>query len=292
MMVFSWLNHVNQEYFRVPMLLFPHAKINLGLNVLRKRIDGFHDIETVMVPIPLTDALEVTREGSVPNGEVDYHRTGSEIPGSKEEDLCVKAFRAISGIGILPGIRMHLHKAIPLGGGLGGGSSDGALALSIINTVTGAGLTDEQLAELATGLGSDCPFFLRQGVQLSTGRGEVLRPIGLDLAGLWLLLVNPGIQVSTAEVYKHTHPSGRSIDLERALINHPLEEWRSLASNMMEEYATVRYPVIGAALKRMEELGAPHFAMSGSGATVFGLFRECPQKTNWPTDHRTWLMQL
>ncbi|MBL0128233.1 MAG: 4-(cytidine 5'-diphospho)-2-C-methyl-D-erythritol kinase [Flavobacteriales bacterium] len=274
------------------MLLFPHAKINLGLNVVRKRTDGFHDIETVMVPIPLTDALEVIRDGSVPNGEAHYDRTGLQIPGTKEEDLCFKAFRAISKVKAIPGIRMHLHKSIPLGGGLGGGSSDGAHALSAINTCIGAGLANEQLAELSLDLGSDCPSFLHHGIQLSTGRGEVLRTIDLDLSGLWLLLVNPSVHVPTTEVYHNTRPSGRSVDLERELIDHPLEEWRSRAPNMMEEYVAVRYPEVGAALKKMEELGAPHFAMSGSGATIFGLFRERPRKMDWPADHRTWLLRL
>jgi 4-diphosphocytidyl-2-C-methyl-D-erythritol kinase len=264
------------------MLIFPHAKINLGLNVVRKRADGYHDIETVMVPIPLTDALEVIMDPDLAVGQLEYTRSGLDIPGLPEKDLCVKAHQLLSLGKRLPGLRMHLHKRVPLGAGLGGGSSDGTHALMAIDRLLQLQTSTNDLHGLAAQLGSDCPFFLNNSVQLATGRGELLRAVDLNLQGHWLLLVNPGVHVPTSEAYAQVIPSERSFDLYRALTEEPMERWRELAPNIMEEPVVRNYAVVGEVLQRMKVLGAVHYAMSGSGATVFGIFREQPPSANWP----------
>lgn len=274
------------------MLLFPHAKINLGLNVVRKRADGYHDIETVMVPIPLTDALEVVVDPQVAAGQVFYTRSGLEIPGTSQDDLCMKAHRKLSERTRLPGLRMHLHKRIPAGAGLGGGSSDATHVLMAIDRLLQLQTAVSELQAIASQLGSDCPFFLNGNVQLATGRGEILRAVDLDLDGLWLLLVNPAIHVPTSEAYANVTPTGRSFDLDRTMTSEPLGRWREVAPNVMEQAVVKNYPAVGEALERLKALGPSHYAMSGSGATIFGIFREHPPATDWPKDFTAWTFRL
>ncbi|WKZ66551.1 MAG: 4-(cytidine 5'-diphospho)-2-C-methyl-D-erythritol kinase [Flavobacteriales bacterium] len=274
------------------MVVFPQAKINLGLNVVRKRDDGYHEIETVIVPIPLHDALEAVVAPDVEPGRVSYGRSGLVVDGAVESDLVMRAHAALARIRDLPGLRMHLHKCIPMGGGLGGGSSDGAHALKLLDALLGLGCSPDELHALATGLGSDCPFFLQRGACLATGRGEVLMPIPLDLSGWWLVLVNPGIHVPTSEVYRHTAPTGRTLDLVAALQQHPAEEWRQVAPNVMEDHVFRTWPAIHALRDALLDAGAAHAAMSGSGASVFGLFRSEPPILSWPQGHVQWVLRL
>jgi 4-diphosphocytidyl-2-C-methyl-D-erythritol kinase len=258
------------------MITFPHAKVNLGLHVLRLRPDGYRDMESVLLPIPLHDALEVVVDPGLPAGEVVMVRTGRPVPGDPQLDLCVKAAKALGRDRVLPGLRVHLHKEIPIGAGLGGGSSDGAHALALINEQLQLGVPNEELALLAAGLGSDCPFFLRQDAQLATGRGEVLKPVTLDLSGWWLMLLNPGIHVSTAQVYAHTPLAPATCDLRAVVQNTPPEEWTGRVVNVMEEYVLRTYPEVQHALDKVTRTGAVYSAMSGSGSSVFGLFRHRP----------------
>ena len=164
------------------MILTPHAKINLGLQVLRLRLDGYRDIRTVMLPIPLRDALEVVVDPNVATGTCVLSHSGRLIPGEARQDLCLKAVHALAGIRDLPGLRMHLHKAIPIGGGLGGGSSDGAHALLLLDQLLDLKLDRRTLRTLAAGLGSDCAFFLEDSPQLAEGRGEKLTPVTLHVS--------------------------------------------------------------------------------------------------------------
>lgn len=265
------------------MILFPPAKINLGLNVVRKRADGFHDIETVMIPIPLHDILEVVVDRGVPKGRLEFTRTGLGIPGDKENDLCVKAVAAMRRLDPLPGLRIHLHKVIPTGAGLGGGSSDAAHTLLALNNLLQIA-TSEQLHAMATSLGSDVPFFLNAQAQLARGRGEFLEPIDVDLKGVWLIIVNPGIHVPTAEVYRSIIPSERSIDLS-AILSGSSENWQSDLINAMEISVLNKYPMIASIKQKLLDAGAFYSAMSGSGSTVFALFRSEPPNISWPTDH-------
>lgn len=273
------------------MIVFPPAKINLGLNVLRKRPDGFHDIESVLVPVPLTDVLEVVVGPKLSVGAVEFTSSGLPIPGSPETNLCVKAVELLKRERSIPGIRMHLHKVIPTGAGLGGGSSDGAHTLLLLNQLLDMGLEHAVLHSLASELGSDCPFFLSDRPQLAQGRGEQLTPIGLDLKGWWLLLANPGIHVGTAEVYANTRPHDRKASIALALAR-PVELWLNEVKNDMEDYVCSTYTAVRQLRDSLLAQGATYAAMSGSGSSVFGLFRTEPKFDPGTQDVMVWKMLL
>ncbi len=279
-------------YVRRSMLVFPHAKINLGLHVLRLRSDGYRDIATALVPIPLCDALEAIVDPSLEAGELIFTRSGLAVPGAPEEDLCVKAHGALRQGHELPGLRMRLHKAIPIGAGLGGGSSDGAHTLRLLNDLLGLGGSDAELEAMAASLGSDCAFFLRKGTQLAQGRGEVLTPLPIDLHGWWLLLINPGIHVSTAEVYAHTAIRPAREDLAAMLSDSGPGRWDGRLVNTMEEYVFEAYPEVGRVKELLLSAGAVYAAMSGSGSSAFGLFREKPGSPVLPGGYRAWSLRL
>lgn len=274
------------------MLVFPRAKINLGLHVLRQRTDGYRDIETVMVPIPLHDALEAVIDPRVPNGGLVFTRSGLEVPGDPMQDLCAKAHGLLKAQCAVPGLRLHLHKTIPVGAGLGGGSSDGAYALKLMNELFVLGLGQTDLLEMAAQLGSDCPFFLGDGAQLGTGRGEVLLPLRLYLKGWWLMLINPGIHVNTTEVYANTQPASAQTDLVELVARAKPEEWSGTLVNVMEDYVAEAYPKVAETKQIILETGAAYAAMSGSGSSVFGLFRERPVLPILPTGHHGWVLEL
>ena len=274
------------------MLVFPPAKINLGLHVLRQRPDGYRDIETVMVPIPLHDALEAIVDPKLGEGELAFTRSGLAVPGDPYEDLCVKAHQLLKEHHRMPGLRMHLHKAIPIGAGLGGGSSDGSFALALINRLLSLGLGQTGLQGLAERLGSDCPFFLGSGAQLATGRGEVLRPLELALTGWWMLLINPGVHVGTAEVYSNTVPSSATEDLAELTTRIGPGSWTGRLVNAMEAYVLRAYPIVAETKALIQAQGAVYCAMSGSGSSVFGLFRTRPILPPLPAGHRGWVLAL
>lgn len=273
------------------MLTFPNAKINLGLNVLARRPDGYHAIESVFVPVQLNDVLEVIIAPELGTNELAYTRSGIHIPGELDSDLCSKAVRLLQQGRELPGLRMHLHKAIPLGAGLGGGSSDAAHALRAINTLCRLGLGADELAHHALKLGSDCPFFLHGGACIVRGRGEVLAPVELDLGGHWIVLMNPGIHVSTAEAYRHTIPTGTSWDIEGMLRNGPGPSWSKELPNTMEPWVLTTYPMVGMLKEHLIRMGAYYTAMSGSGSTVFGLFKEEPALPGLPPEVAVWKLR-
>ena len=274
------------------MILFPSAKINLGLNVLRARTDGYHDIESILVPIPLRDVLEAMVMPSGKPNELIFTRTGIPIPGDPEQDLCVKAVRLLQREKELPGLRMHLHKVIPIGAGLGGGSSDGAHTLLLLNNLLQLDLGEERLLALATELGSDCPFFLHHRAQLAEGRGERLSPVDLSLKGYWLMLVNPGVHVSTAEVYANTKPTGVSASWISTVTSTPPKIWRDQVVNVMEDHVFRVHPEIADIKRDLLASGAEYAAMSGSGSSVFGLFSTEPSRINFPQKYRSWILRM
>ena len=273
------------------MLLFPFAKINLGLQVLRKRPDGYHDLRSVLLPIPLCDALEVVVDESFAPGEVQFESSGLPVPGDPAANLCLKAVELVSQQRKLPGLRMHLLKAIPTGAGLGGGSSDGAHTLLLLNQLLSLGLSPEELHAMAARLGSDCPFFLKEQPQVAEGRGEKLTPIGLNLKGHWLVLVNPGIHVSTAEVFQGMQLTSSHADLQQALQGQP-STWPGTVVNDMEAYVFAKHPAIGAIKAELLKHGAVYAAMSGSGSSVFGIFGEQPTVPEFPAACRSWVFPL
>jgi len=257
------------------MIAFPNAKINLGLFITEKRADGFHSIETIFVPIPkLCDILEIIPTQSQKAG-MEFSQSGIAVEGDKSENLCVRAFNILKEHVELPKVAIHLHKQIPMGAGLGGGSADGAFTLELLNKMASNPLPESELAKLALQLGSDCPFFLINKPCFGTGRGEIIEPIDIKTENLYIALVNPGIHVHTGRAYSQSNPQPAPFNL-RLLENFPIEKWEKLVSNDFEKVVFPIHPEIKRLKEKLYELGAVYSSMSGSGSTVYGIFRNPP----------------
>jgi 4-diphosphocytidyl-2-C-methyl-D-erythritol kinase len=255
------------------MILFPPAKINLGLHILFKRQDGYHELETGMVVIPFFDILEI-----IPSDTFHFKQTGLPIPGDISSNLCIKAYELMRQEYNIPAVYIHLRKIIPMGGGLGGGSSNAAYVLKGINSLFSLNLVDARLQELASRLGSDCPFFIKDNPQVATGRGEIVQGISLNLSGHYLKIINAGIHVSTIEAYDGVHFSANSIPL-RDILMLPMSNWKNKLVNDFEKTVFAKYPQLAAIKTKLYSEGAVYAAMSGSGSTLFGLFTRKPKMT-------------
>lgn len=257
------------------MVIFPNAKINIGLNIVARRNDGFHNIETIFYPVnKLCDILEIV---PLPNQNTDitFKQTGLTLNEPDENNLCVKAYHLLKSYTQLPPVSIHLHKQIPFGAGLGGGSSDGSHALALLNSFSPNPLPKEKLLEISLQLGSDCPFFIYNAPCFATGRGEVINPINLDLSGLHILLINPGLHVNTGKAYALSNPKVPEKNLDSAICANRIE-WKNLIFNDFENVVFSIHPEIRSIKESLYNLGAFYAAMSGSGSTVFGLFEEKP----------------
>lgn len=252
------------------MILFPNAKINLGLDIVRKRPDGYHDIETVMMPIPWRDILEIV---PARGEETTLTVSGREVNCPPEKNLVMKAYRALEARVELPAVDIYLRKVIPDGAGLGGGSADAAFTLRGLNELFALDLSDETLAEIASGLGADCPFFIYNRPMLCTGTGTDMEPIDIDLSGLTLAVVKPQVSVPTAEAYSHTSPRLPEVAL-RESIRRPLESWQGVVKNDFEPSVFPSYPSIAAIKSQLLDAGAIYASMSGSGSAVYGIFKD------------------
>ena len=257
------------------MVLFPPAKINLGLHVLGKRPDGYHALESIFLPLSWTDVLEVVVDPNVAAGDMKATFTGLPIPGALDDNLVVKAHRLLADQHDLPGLHLHLRKNLPMGGGMGGGSSDGTFALLAIDEVCELGLSKETLLAHSAKLGSDCPFFVDSAPAMVAGRGEHVTPLGFELPldGIWIVVANPGIHISTAEAFGGLTPMDRTTPWEH-LSTTPLAQWHNLVRNDFECGAVEHHPPIGDLLQKLREAGASYVQMTGSGSTVFGLFHD------------------
>lgn len=261
------------------MISFPNAKINLGLHITYKRKDGYHEIETCMVPIPLYDALEI-----ILDKKPSWNSSGLDIPGEAKDNLILKAEKLLKkDFQGLPALSIHLHKNIPMGAGLGGGSADGAFALKLMNNLFDLHLDDFFLEEYAAELGSDCPFFIENTPKIARGRGEILEPIDLSLKGSYLVLINPGIHVGTKEAYSGVTPSPPKVRLEEVLADR--SRWKAELVNDFEASIFKNHPTIAAIKEKMYSEGAFYAAMSGSGSSVFGLFDKKPENLTWQEDY-------
>jgi 4-diphosphocytidyl-2-C-methyl-D-erythritol kinase len=257
------------------MIVFPNAKINLGLRILRKRPDGFHDLESAFLPVGLTDMLEIVPRSGENTGNTDpLTLTGIPLE-ARENNLCIRALRLMQDKHGIPDVNLHLHKRIPMGAGLGGGSSDGAFTLKALNEMFGLGLDVPVLMEYASKIGSDCPFFIINEPSLGTGRGENLEPLSLDLSGYTLILVLPGITINTAMAYRMISPTEKDQPVKELLRLAP-EEWNGRLVNHFEVPVFEKYPEIGGLKQALYAAGAVYASMTGSGSAVFGLFRESP----------------
>ncbi len=266
------------------MITFPNAKINLGLNVVEKGPDGYHNLETVFYPVRLEDALEVGVGDGAP-GECCLHQSGISIEGSVENNLVVKAYRLLEKTYQLPAMDVYLHKHIPSGAGLGGGSSDAAYMLKAINELVGLNIAPEQLEVYAAMLGADCAFFVRNTPVFAEGIGNIFSSIDFSLHGWYIVLVKPDIFVSTREAFSLIRPQKPEISIKE-IITKPVSEWKGLLVNDFEKSVFAVHPEIEQIRNRLYEQGAVYASMSGSGSSVFGLFTQpCPHCREWfPTD--------
>ncbi len=256
---------MNQSSHR--MIQFPNCKINLGLSILAKRADGYHELETVFYPIAVSDALEI-----LPAANLTMTQTGIAVPGDPAQNLCLKAYHLLKkDFPTLPAVQMHLHKNIPMGAGLGGGSSDGTAALIILNQQFSLGLNDQQLIDYASQLGSDCPFFVYNKACHATGRGEVLTPIHLDLSNYQFLLVHPGVHIATAWAFQQLKPHSKSESIQ-AIIEKPITDWKNYLINDFEAPVFKAEPKLLVIKDQLYQLGAIYASMSGSGSSLFGIF--------------------
>lgn len=252
------------------MIVFPNAKLNLGLNIIRKRNDGFHDLETVFYPLPLYDALEINRNSSTNN--VSFTSSGNIIDTTSENNICYKAYQLLKkDFPTLPPVAIHLHKNIPAGAGLGGGSSDGAFTLNLLNKKFNLGISREKLFDYALQLGSDCPFFILNKPCIAKGRGEILKEISLDISAYKIVIINPGIHISTAKAFQNISPSQNDTVVEN-IIFKPVTEWKNLLVNDFERTVFNECPEIGKIKDTLYNQGALYASMSGSGSTVYALF--------------------
>lgn len=254
------------------MITFPNAKINLGLHITEKRPDGYHNLETVFYPIPLDDALEIHLLNSPSNCKYALHLSGIEVTGKVEDNLVVKAYLLLDKNFQLPPIDIHLFKHIPSGAGLGGGSADAAYMLKLLNERFSLNLTVEQLERYAATLGADCAFFIRNQPTFAEGIGNIFSPIPLSLTGYQLVVVKPDIFVSTREAFSQIKPHRPEYSLRESL-SHPIEEWKESVVNDFEASVFPQYPAIKEIKKELYRQGAAYASMSGSGSSVFGLFK-------------------
>ncbi|ADV44164.1 4-(cytidine 5'-diphospho)-2-C-methyl-D-erythritol kinase [Bacteroides helcogenes] len=253
------------------MLVFPNAKINLGLNITEKRPDGYHNLETIFYPVFVEDALEVNVMNSG-SGKHHLHQSGLEIAGETEQNLVVKAYKILDEKYNLPPIDIHLFKHIPSGAGLGGGSADAAFMLKLLNEKFHLGLKPQELEEYAARLGADCAFFIKNEPVYAEGIGNIFSPVSLSLRGFRIWLVKPDIFVSTKDAFAQIKPHRPDVSL-KTIIQHPIEEWKELMANDFEESVFPQFPAIKEVKEEMYRQGAIYASMSGSGSSVYGIFK-------------------
>ena len=258
------------------MLTRPIAKINLGLNVVEKRPDGYHNLETVFYPVQIEDALEVyPMDPEFPSEyDCDLKVTNITIDGDEQRNLVVRAYNLLKAdFPTLPRIHAHLYKGIPTQAGMGGGSSDCGFMITLLNDMFKLGLTQQQMIDYAARLGADCAFFILNRPCYAEGIGEKLQPINLDLKGWYLSLVRPDIPVSTREAFALIKPHHPEVNC-REVVKQPVESWRDALVNDFEGSVFAVHPELGAVKDRLYDLGATYAAMSGSGSTLFALSRQ------------------
>lgn len=250
------------------MILFPHAKINIGLHCLYKRVDGYHELESYMHPVPIFDILEITE-----SKEFEYYQSGIPIDYNGQPSLCEQAYELMNSRFKIQPVHIHLRKQIPIGAGLGGGSSDASFTLRGLQQIFNLNLNIEQLIELAAELGSDCPFFIKDQGSLVLGRGERIVDFSVDLKSVFIVVCNPGIHISTQIAFQGIVPKNPLTDLKSSL-SAPKSLWSSTIKNDFEEHICCEYPIIATEIKLLYDQGAFFASLSGSGSTFFGLFED------------------
>lgn len=271
------------------MISYPNAKINLGLNVLRKRSDGYHDIESVFYPVPWCDILEIVPRKGL--GQVMFSSSGIDIPSEGKPNLCEQVYQHFSDEFGIASVKIHLHKMVPIGAGLGGGSADAAFCAVMLNDLFDLDLSASQLEEIVSRVGSDCPFFVQNKPAYVTGRGDVLQSIDLNLNGLWICLVNPNIHIGTHEAYSGIKANVPELSLTESL-NNSISCWHAKVKNDFENSIFSNHPEIEKIKTNLLASGAVYASMTGSGSTVFGLFETKPEQLDLPESYTTKIIRL
>lgn len=264
------------------MICFPNAKINLGLNIINRRPDGYHSIETIFYPVPITDALEI-----IPSEKDSFSQIGIPLDTTDENNLVIKALHKLREHHPVPPLEIHLLKAIPFGAGLGGGSADAAFMLKLVNSFCKLNISDEELGKIATTIGADCPFFIRNTPVFATGIGTIFSPVELSLKGYHFCLVKPDISVSTPKAYSMVTPKTPSVRLTE-IIKYPIEKWKEFMVNDFEMSVFKQFPEIRNIKDFLYAAGAIYAAMSGSGSSVFGIFKEKTSLSEKFPDYYVW----
>lgn len=255
------------------MIAFPNAKINIGLNITGRRFDGYHNLETIFYPVQICDAIE-----AIEVEKLTFSASGIPIPGNVDENLCLKAYNMISADRKLPPIAIHLHKHVPIGAGLGGGSSDAAFFIRLLNDKFEIGLSEQQQSAYAEKLGADCAFFLKNKPVFAFEKGDRFEDIDLDLSAYFIAVVTPPVHVSTGEAYRGVKPHPSQGQLKE-LVKLPPSEWKNHIRNDFEQSVFKNHPSIRGIKADLYDAGAEYASMSGSGSSVYGIFR---QKTELP----------
>lgn len=268
------------------MVVFPNAKINIGLDILSRRTDGYHDIETVFYPVGLCDILEI-----VTSGKMEFFQTGIVVQGSDSDNLCIRARELFGKKHRIPSVSIHLHKIIPTGAGLGGGSSDAAFTLKVLRDMFIPEIPDSLLADYACELGSDCPFFIFNKPLFASGRGNEFRDIDLSLAGYFLYIIHPGIHISTSEAYAGAIPVTPGRQLFKLAGKKP-ETWKGSIKNGFEPALFKKYPLVKELQEILYDAGAFYASMTGSGSAVYGIFTSEPGVIDCPEQWYCWQGRL
>jgi 4-diphosphocytidyl-2-C-methyl-D-erythritol kinase len=251
------------------MICFPNAKINLGLNITSKRSDGYHNIDSCFYPVQWRDVLEI-----IPSKTLKFTSSGIPIPGNEENNLCLEAYRVLAKQFNIAPVHIHLHKVIPIGAGLGGGSADGAFALKMLNDIYQLSLSVAALETFASQLGSDCPFFITNQPRHVTGTGNVFHNIKTALSRNHLVIIKPDIHVSTAQAYSGIHPAHPTKNSAEIIENEAIDNWKDALTNDFEQSIFPTNPSIAKIKQQLYSQGAIYASMTGSGAAVYGIFEE------------------
>ncbi len=272
------------------LINFPNAKINIGLNIVGKRPDGFHDLESCFYPVGWADALEILPQAD-PDAVTAFRSSGIAIPGDSDANLCLKAYHLLARDFALPPVDIHLLKAVPIGAGLGGGSADAAFTIKALNQLFSLGIATQRQQAYARTLGSDCAFFIENEPKYCVGKGDQFEDLAMRLTGLWILLVNPGLHIATAEAYAGVVPRSPVHEL-RELLQKPVTTWRDFVKNDFETHLFKNHPILPQIKQELYTLGAQYASMSGSGSTLYGIFDREPEIANNFRDSTVWKGEL
>lgn len=269
------------------MLHFSNCKINVGLDIVEKRSDGFHNIESVFIPISLSDIIEIIENKQPTKQNVIFENTGITLDCKPSDNLILKAYQLLTIDFHLPPVQIYLHKIIPLGAGLGGGSSNAAFTLKTLNNLFSLGLTDDNLENYARKIGSDCAFFIKNKTSFCYEKGDLFRSVSANFTDYFIVLINPGIHINTSVAYTNCSPQ-KPVNSIETLINNPIEKWKDTIKNDFEKNVFIKFPEILEIKNKLYELGACYASMSGSGSSVYGIFKREIGLYNYFSNYFVW----